>query len=229
MPGEFRPVEPSAYGFNAIRPKTRDERKGEKDKVLLETQRINARVGFEARLHQANAPPNAAMLTSCPTTAAGYISNSDRFHSDTAGEERELRQEIILKKQRAIEFRRNQTMNREEQRWEKIERGRKEFDDRTQRLREEGLACKRNTSNVAYDIVNLHYQQSTAGEEQKYQDDVVRFRAQVRSTNLVVAGDTRAHYNIISGAPRAMPEYPKEYPVAPEPSASTARRGGHHH
>lgn len=222
---ESNSIEPSRYGFRSIRPKTREERKGLTDKVLLETRRINARVGHEARLHQANAPACSAMLTSCPTTAAGYISNSDRFHSDTAGEERESRQEIIHKKQRAIEFRRNQSMNREEQRWEKIENVRAEEDERSRRLREEGMACKRNTSNVHYDILNLQYSQNTGGEEQKYADDMVRFRSQVRSTNLVISGDTRAHYNIISGAPRSMPEYPAEFPA--RPAGTVNRHGGH--
>ena len=197
------------------------------DKVLLETQRISQRVGHEARLHQANAPPTSAMLTSCPTSAAGYISNSDRFHSDTAGDERELREETLHKKNRAIEFRRNQIMNREEIRWEKIEQARKEEDDRNRSIREDGMAAKRNTSNVHYDILNLQYSQNTGGEEQKYSDDLVRFRSQVRSTNLVISGGTRVPYNIISGAQRPMPEYPSELPRAPA-GMDTAKRGGHH-
>jgi hypothetical protein len=61
------------------------------DKVALEQSRIRQRVGFEARMHKANAPETTDGLTSCAVNAAGYISNSDRFHSDTAGEEREMR------------------------------------------------------------------------------------------------------------------------------------------
>jgi hypothetical protein len=99
---------PSSFGFRSIRPKSRDERKGLFDKVLLEKSRLDQRVGYEARLQQANAPTTSSLLTSCISEGAGYISNADRFHSDTAGEEYAARQEALHKKNRAIEFRRNQ-------------------------------------------------------------------------------------------------------------------------
>lgn len=99
---------PSSFGFRSIRPKTRDERRGFNDKVLLEKSRLDQRVGYEARIHQTNAPASSSQLTSCVADGAGYISNADRFHSDTAGEEYAARQEALNKKNRAIEYRRNQ-------------------------------------------------------------------------------------------------------------------------
>lgn len=92
----------------SIRPRARSERKGVKDKEAIERHRISQRVGFEARMQRANAPTTTAGLTTCPTSGAGYISDIDRFHSDTAGEEYEIRQEEIQKRNRATEFRRNQ-------------------------------------------------------------------------------------------------------------------------
>ena len=100
--------QPSAFGFRNIQPKTRQERRGHYDKVSLEKSRIDQRVGFEARIHQANAPKHSSQLTSCLSEGAGYISNADRFHCDTAGEEYATRQDAIQRKNRAIEFRRNQ-------------------------------------------------------------------------------------------------------------------------
>lgn len=82
------------------------------DKVALEKNRINQRVGFEAKIQRANAPATSADLTSCGEHGAGYLSNADRFHSDTAGEEFQHRQEINRKKDRAIDFRRNQVLER---------------------------------------------------------------------------------------------------------------------
>ena len=102
---EFRE---SSFGFRSIRPKTREERRGQFDKVLLEKSRLDQRVGHEARINQANAPSNSSQLTSCVSEGAGYISNADRFHGDTAGEEYAARQEAVQKKNRALEFRRNQ-------------------------------------------------------------------------------------------------------------------------
>jgi hypothetical protein len=57
--------------------------------------------------HKKNAPDTTAGLTSCPADAAGYINNADRFHTDTAGEERDYRAEIREKERAAIAFRRN--------------------------------------------------------------------------------------------------------------------------
>mmetsp|Transcript_12718 Transcript_12718/g.12362 ORF Transcript_12718/g.12362 Transcript_12718/m.12362 type:complete len:256 (+) Transcript_12718:62-829(+) len=199
---------PSSFGFRSIRPKSRDERRGMLDKVLLEKSRLDQRVGYEARQQQANAPTTSSLLTSCVSEGAGYISNADRFHSDTAGEEYAARQEALHKKNRAIEFRRNQSMAREEDRWQQIENKRNDDDEHVRRLQDSGTACKKNASNVAYDILSLQYNQDTGGEKQKYEDDMVRYRAQLRSRNLTIKGDTRSQFDIISGDPRQAPSYP---------------------
>ena len=72
-------------------------------------------------MQRANAPETSAGLTSCGENGAGFLTDSDRFHSDTAGEEYQHRQDLLQKKQRAVEFRRNQASNREEDRWKKLE------------------------------------------------------------------------------------------------------------
>ena len=99
---------PSAYGFRVMKPKDRHQRRVSKDKVALEKERINARVGHEARMHQLNAPATSAGLTSCVEHGAGYLSNADRFHSDTSGEEFLARQEAIRRTKETIAFRKNQ-------------------------------------------------------------------------------------------------------------------------
>lgn len=92
----------------SIKPRTRAERRGVKDKTTLEKSRMSQRVGIQARIHQANAPPTSSGLVSCEQTGAGYLSNVDRFHSDTAGEEYLMRQQSIQKKQQITEYKRNQ-------------------------------------------------------------------------------------------------------------------------
>lgn len=78
------------------------------DKVSIEKSRIEQRVGYEARIHRANAPVESAALTTCSTNGAGYMSNADRFHSDTAGEEKEQRERIVARKKEVDEFKKNQ-------------------------------------------------------------------------------------------------------------------------
>lgn len=43
------------------------------------------------------------------------------------------------------------------------------------------MACKKNASNVAYDILNLQYNQDTGGEQQKYQDDMGKLQLQMNN------------------------------------------------
>ena len=101
---------PSSFGFRVMKPKDRHQRLVAKDKVSLEKERINARVGLEARMHQANAPSSSAGLTSCVEHGAGYLSNADRFHSDTCGEEFLNRQETTRRTQETLNWRKRQVI-----------------------------------------------------------------------------------------------------------------------
>lgn len=204
----------SAFGFRNIRAKTRGERRGMRDKVALERSRLMERSGWQARMHQKNAPETTAGLTSCRAGDEGYLSNAERFHSDTAGEEYAERMKDATKRQQSSVFKREKARVREEARWENTERAQSEVEQRMQVLREnpdsDGIyrGAKKNLSNVAYDITNLQYKQDTAGEGQKYFDDMVRYRAQQRTRALVVLGDSRVPYNILNGDDRSLPPKP---------------------
>jgi hypothetical protein len=216
------PFVKSAFGFRSIKPRNRIERRGMKDKVLLEKSRIALRVGHAARMQKANAPATSAGLTSCEENAAGYISNADRFHSDTAGEEYENRQVEIGRQKQGIEFRNRQAREREDNRWCKLETDNRADEEYWHKVRDEGVMAKKNVSNVAYDITNLQYNQDIYGEEQKYVDDMVRYRAAARSRNLSILADTRAPYNIINGGGRYIPPVPDTI----DPPNSNRIRGG---
>ena len=207
-------VEKSAWGFNNIRPKSRAERKGMRDKVALERSRLMARSGWAARMHQKNAPETTAGLTSCRPGDEGYLSNSDRFHSDTVGEQAHERQVAHEKKMAANQFRRENTRKRDEERWEKTEMLQHVAEERIQKIREDPNMIpyrgpKKNSSNVAYDITNLQYKQDTNGEAQQYYDNMVRFRAKARTRALVVLGGSRAPYDILTGQERILPPKPE--------------------
>lgn len=214
--------ESSSFGFKNIQPKTRQERAYSKDVVALEKHRINQRVGFSARMHQENAFDDSSGLTTCVEKGAGYLSNADRFHTDTSGEEYAQRQDLYARKQKATEFRKQQSVSREDERWKKIEELKKADDERMVALREAGMKAKKNQSGAAYDVTNLEYSNTPQGEAQRYNDDLIRFRAEVRAHNLVVKGDSRANYNILSGEDRNPPPVPDRVPV-PETVRSFAR------
>lgn len=163
---------------------------------------------------QRNAPETMASLLSCKPNDEGYISNEDRFHSDVAGEEYQLRQEAMRKREMATLFRREKMRQRENEKWKHVEDKEvaveqfwsKVREDPTMQVRRSG---KKNTSNVAYDITNLQYNQDTSGEMQRYLDEMVIVRAQQRTRALVILGDSRVPYNIISGDDRNLPPKPK--------------------
>lgn len=207
------PFQPSAFGFRSIVPKTRKQRKEAKDKVALEKSRLDSRVGFEARMHQANAPATTAGLTQFVKGGAGWMSNSDRFHTDTAGEEKLERNEKYKKQMEAIDYRRNKAINREEERWKQYDADIKKEEQRQLDMRESGIKSKKNKSAVAYDITTTQYHQSTNGVQQKYDDDMVRYRAKVRTHVLSKQADTRVDYNILTGAARSfVPGMPEPLP-----------------
>jgi hypothetical protein len=210
----------SSFGFRSIIPKTRKERLAMKDKVALEKSRIDSRVGFAARMHQKNAPATSAMLTQFDKGGAGYISNSDRFHTDTAGEERLERKEKYRKELEALNFRRDKATRREEERWKAHEEQLTREEEKEMTIRNLGIKSQKNKSAVAYDITTTQYNQDVDGIQQKYIDDMIRYRAKVRTHQLSVAADTRVDYNILNGGPRYVPPMP-------EPLRKPASSGHH--
>lgn len=123
-------------------------------------------------MQRENAPETSAGLTTCVVGGAGYLSNADRFHSDTAGEEHAQRQQAVVRKQQAIEFRRNQSIEREDSRWRRIEEKQQQDAEKWNRLRESGTKSGKNQSSAAYDITNLRYHDNDDGKQQKYVDDM---------------------------------------------------------
>lgn len=209
-------LKPSEFGYRTIRARTRSERRSVKDKAAIEKERLNQRIGWEAKINKLNAPEHPSQLTSCPEGGAGYLSNSDRFHSDTVGEEYALRQEARAKLLKAQEYKRYQSHKRDEDRWNSAEEKLRKEDEYFQRLREDPRKAQSNKTSVAYDIQSLQYLQNTEGEQQKYVDDMVRYRAELRSNQLIVKGDSRAKYNIINGSDR---DALKEPPLPPKPNS----------
>lgn len=207
-PSSSSSIAPSAYGFRSIAPTSRNDRYAKKDKVALEKSRINQRTGWQARMHQLNAPETSAGLTSCREGDDGYLSNTDRFHSDVAGEEFDMRQVQIAKQHSVLDYKKKQVHEREEGRWKKMEDSARQEEEYWMKIRNEGAKAQKNQSKVAYDITTLNYNASGAGEDQKYVDDMVRVRAQARTRNLVILGDSRVAYNIISGGERYLPPAP---------------------
>lgn len=200
---------------------TRDERRALKDKVALEKDRLMKRSGLAARMYRENAPgPDG--LTCMESNAAGYLADADRFHSDVSGEELLLRQQRYAHKQQIYEHKRVEAAVREEERWKKIEEVKAAEEAYWKEQRALGHKARKNSSCVPYDTVTLKYDEGKGGEELRYQDDLVRYRAALRSQNLMVCGDTRVNYDIINGSGRP----PHQPPPMPQPHDIIANQQG---
>ena len=150
-------------------------------------------------MYRENAPEKPSDLLTLQTNAAGFLADADRFHSDTAGEEFLDRKKKFDRKQQIYSNTRQSRAGEEESRWRKIEEGKEEEERYWAGQRETGVKSMKNKSCVPYDPLTLQYDDSHAGEKLRHDDDMVRYRASVRSDNLVKQGDTRCGYNIISG------------------------------
>jgi hypothetical protein len=200
---------------------TREERLATNDKVALEKGRLMQRSGPAARMYRANAPgPNGI---TCPEPiAAGYLADADRFHSDVSGEELQLRQDRHHRTQQIYENKRSQAVEREETRWKRIEDTQAAEHRYWEGQRELGVKSRKNTSGAPYNTLTLQYNDSLDGERLRYQDDLVRYRASLRTQNLVECGDTRVSYDIINGSGLAS----KLAPSRPQPSSVLVSKQG---
>mmetsp|Transcript_26373 Transcript_26373/g.76892 ORF Transcript_26373/g.76892 Transcript_26373/m.76892 type:complete len:209 (-) Transcript_26373:242-868(-) len=201
---------PSSSGFRNLKPLTRGERLATKDKVALEKDRLMKRTGLSARMYRENAPMNSMGLTCPEPTAAGYLADADRFHTDVSGEEWLQRKREYQRKQEIYASKREHQATREEDRWQRIQEAKKEEELYWQRQRELGQKSKKNSSCVPYNTISLKYDAGERGDHLRHQDDLVRYRAALRSQNLMVCGDSRVSYDIINGEGRPVMGNPQK-------------------
>lgn len=109
-------------------------------------------------------------------------------------------------------------IEREEARWKSIEEKKLEEERYWDQQRESGAKALKNNSCVPYDAITLRYNDGIDGDRLRYDDEKVRYRAALRSQNLMRCGDTRTGYDIVSGHSRPNVEVPGQ----PEPSDSLA-------
>ncbi|CAN0013140.1 unnamed protein product, partial [Phaeothamnion confervicola] len=74
-----------------------------RDKAALEKSRLVERAGQAARQYRDNLPPEGVSLTELVPGAAGFIADSDRFHTDVAGEDYLRRQHMHERRVAATE------------------------------------------------------------------------------------------------------------------------------
>uniref|UniRef100_A0A7S0WJ42 Flagellar associated protein n=1 Tax=Hemiselmis tepida TaxID=464990 RepID=A0A7S0WJ42_9CRYP len=178
-------------GFRAVQPETRADRAAKQDKTTLEKGRLAQRREKFTRYVDLGNP------TEMSNGAVGFLADADRFHSDTAGEEKLHRDKNIQRREDMYELKRNQFLDREENRWSSME-GERSMEQQKLEIMQNTSKGTRNHSSVAYDCVTLEYHATPAGMQQRFEDDMSRYRAGVRTEKLhrFSSGDG---YNPITG------------------------------
>ena len=218
---------PTSSPFRNIKPKTRQERAALRDKVAFEKDRLMKRTGLAAKMYRENAPETSDGLVVPRPDAAGFMADSDRFHTDVAGEDKLRRDAKIKQDYLRREHTRLERAKAEEQRWARIQQEKANEEANWLAERQAGIKAKRNASSVPFDMVTLQYHDSLDGERLRYHDDKVRYRAAVRSSNLLKNGGSRAGYDILTGGDvRGLqkPSYPQASGVLAEEMAEARRR-----
>ena len=118
-----------------------------------------------------------------------------------------------------ITARRHNNALREEERWSAIDKANQKEEQKWEYMRTVGAKAQRNNSSVPYDPITLKYNDTHEGEKLKYTDDMIRYRAGIRSNYLYQhsAGDG---YNPLTGAETVGPTIP------PKPTWEEGGGGG---
>lgn len=227
-PGRGRDGRP----FRNLRPKTRTERLNLLDKASREKANLRARWGYEAKAYRANVPEggSSGWLTSCGADGAGFASDSDRFHSDTTGDEKQVRGRHQQMADNRLQGMRDGREAREEQRWKKADEAEQAETEFWERQRELGEKSKKNASAVPYHPITMAYHPTPQGATLQFEDEKSKWRAKLRADNMTRHGGTRCGYDILNGMNAPGPTEP-ERPAPPADLVAfthARRQGGAH-
>lgn len=180
--------------FHNIKPRTRAEREGMRDREAIEKMRLKERSGGYHQYEEFRGISNPE------TQSTLFISEADRFNKDFATEDKRKREEEQRRRQMKIDKHREEIAQRDLNRWETIESMQKREDDRIAARQARNLQGQKNNPSAAYNPITLEYDSTSQGQYLKRVDNEVRQRADVRMQNL----DARMNsgYNILTGEVR---------------------------
>ncbi|RLN59073.1 hypothetical protein BBJ29_004367 [Phytophthora kernoviae] len=190
-------VTSSAREFNNIPARSREQREAVCDKEQREKERL--RVRKEGFVRVDTSVTGSAMLVYTPQSQ-GFMSDADRFHTDTAGEERVYRNEARTRVKMQDERRRQETVSRDMRRWEAMDASAAEERRRGEALRASGSKARRNKCGEPFNPITLKYNDGKDGERLQAADAAIKHRAMVRAQNLQ-HHNSREGINPITGDP----------------------------
>jgi len=166
----------------------------------LEKERLKARKEGFGRYH------DPGPLTENTPGSLGYASRAERFQTDAAAELKKSRDAVVNAREELLSSKREKNLIREENRWRRVD---EEFNVKLEKQANlaNGAKGSQNHSSIAYDPITLEYHVTPAGQKQKYEDDLTRFRAGVRTEKLH-RQNSGSGYNPITGEDLRAPVLP---------------------
>ena len=149
------------------------------------------------------------------TKSEFYISENDRLFGDNfaTGEYLRRKQEIEKKKEK-YKFKQNQLFDRERKRWEKLDYEYLRKENQSMMNKERNLVGRKNNPGMAFNPLNLQYDNSVQGEILKRRDEESKYRSWLRSINIDKHANTG--YNIINGEERTILEERLNKDIVPD-------------
>ena len=144
-----------------------------------------------------------------------YISENDRIFGDNfaTGEYYRRKQENEKKKEK-YKLKQNQLMERERKRWEKLDYEYLKKENQNMMNKERNLVGRKNNPGMAFNPLNLQYDNSVQGEILKRRDEESKYRAWLRSVNIDKHANTG--FNIINGEERKILEERLNKDIVPD-------------
>ena len=144
-----------------------------------------------------------------------YISENDRLFGDNfaTGEYLRRKQEIEKKKEK-YKLKQNQLFERERKRWERLDYDYLKKENQSMMNKERNLVGRKNNPGMAFNPLNLQYDNSVQGEILKRRDEESKYRAWLRSINIDKHSNTG--YNIINGEERKILEERLNKDIVPD-------------
>ena len=144
-----------------------------------------------------------------------FISEGDRLFGENfaTGEYYRRKAENEKKKER-YKFRQSQQMERERRRWERIDYEYLRKENQNMVNKEKNLVGRKNNPGMAFNPLNLQYDNSVQGEILKRRDEESKYRAWMRSLN--IDKHSNAGYNIINGEERTILEERLNKDIVPD-------------
>lgn len=189
--------------YHNVKPRSRREREGMRDREATEKMRLKERSGgyhqYQEFLGIHKPEQNSNM----------YIAESERFDKDFAAIEKRRREEEYQRKQQLLSQKREDVIGREISRWKMMETEEEKERRRIEERQASWKAGQKNNSSAAYNPITLDYDNTEQGRSLMQQDENVRYRAGLRMFNL--DSKMNSQFNVITGEPRRPTNLPSRH------------------